>query len=143
MLAALRTVRGAFFAAALLVIAIGVWLDSRLGRGDSCLLPNARSSRGPHRPRPATRDRHSNGQKCKPNATALTWNIAGSKGDTGPKGPKGDTRATGPQGPQGPTGDSGPQGPKGDTATPDPKGRKGATGDTGPQGPKGEAHRPD
>jgi hypothetical protein len=65
---------------------------------------------------------------CPKNTTAISWNVAGVKGDQGIQGTKGDTGfqglngSTGTQGPQGLTG---PQGPKGDA---------GATGQKGDQG---------
>jgi hypothetical protein len=49
---------------------------------------------------------------CKPNETALDWNITGSIGPQGPVGPQG---AQGPQGPEGPAGPQGVQGPQGPT----------------------------
>ena len=143
MFAALRTVRGAVFAAGLLVLAVGVGVATGAipdGRGviHGCYQKNEGQLRVIDTGR---------GERCRPSETALSWNQQGPhgaagpqgpKGDTGPQGPKGDTGATGPQGPQGGTGDTGPQGPKGDTGATGPQGPQGATGDTGPQGPKGD-----
>jgi Collagen triple helix repeat (20 copies) len=134
MFAALRTVRGAVFAAVLLVLAVGVGVatgsipDSG-GVIHGCYQKNEGQLRVID---------SSQGDSCRPSETALSWNQQGPQGTAGPQGPKGDTGATGPQGPQGATGDTGPQGPKGDTGATGPQGPQGATGDTGPQGPKGD-----
>ena len=87
-----------------------------------------------------------NGEECRNNETALSWNQQGPKGDQGDKGDKGDQGETGPQGPQGvpgqqgPQGETGPQGLQGETGPQGPAGADGATGQpgaTGPQGPAG------
>ncbi|HEX8794279.1 MAG TPA: hypothetical protein VF765_25220 [Polyangiaceae bacterium] len=61
---------------------------------------------------------------CRPNETAISWNIQGPVGPVGPVGP------IGPQGDQGPIG---PVGPAGQT---------GATGPQGLQGPAGQPGQP-
>ena len=129
MLAALRTVRGAVFAAVLLVLAVGVGVATGAIPDSGGVIHACYDTPG----QAANDNGHGqlrlidtgSGQKCKPNETALAWNQTGAKGDTGPQGPKGDTGATGAQGPKGDTGATGAQGPQG------------ATGNTGAQGPKG------
>lgn len=71
------------------------------------------------------------GARCKPNETLVSWNIVG------PRGAKGDKGDTGPQGPKGDKGDTGPQGPKGDTGAAGAPGAPGAQGPAGLQGPQG------
>jgi hypothetical protein len=72
---------------------------------------------------------------CSKYETAISWNVAGAKGDAGPQGlpgpagPAGKDGVDGMNGVDGAAGPAGPQGPKGDT---------GATGAQGPQGPKGD-----
>jgi hypothetical protein len=81
-----------------------------------------------------------NGETCKKNETALSWNEQGEQGDTGAAGPAGPAGAQGPAGPAGPAGATGPQGPKGVDGAVGPQGPQGATG---PQGPKGDKGDPD
>jgi hypothetical protein len=81
--------------------------------------------------------------------TAVSWNVAGAKGETGATGPAGAAGATGATGPQGSNGDvgvagangldgaAGPQGAKGDTGPAGADGAKGDPGATGPAGPTG------
>jgi hypothetical protein len=85
---------------------------------------------------------------CTKYETAISWNVAGAKGDTGPQGPQGapglagaagtdgvngTNGVDGKNGVDGAAGAAGPQGPQG------PKGDTGATGAQGPQGPKGDS----
>jgi hypothetical protein len=74
----------------------------------------------------------SQGESCRPNERAISFNETGPAGPPGLPGPKGDTGAPGPQGVTGDTGATGPQGPQGAT------GPQGPQGNTGPQGPQGE-----
>lgn len=67
-----------------------------------------------------------NGEQCRFNEKAISWN---QKGPTGPAGP------TGPTGPAGPTGPSGRGGPG-------PSGPSGASGPSGPSGPAGPTGPP-
>lgn len=83
--------------------------------------------------------------ECKPNETALAWNIQGPKGERGEKGDPGPQGPQGPAGPQGAKGDTGPAGPQGLHGAQGEKGEKGDKGDNGdqgspgPQGPVGPA----
>src|SRR4051794_32092231 len=53
------------------------------------------------------------GDSCKRNEIALTWNQQGPPGPPGPAGTQGATGARGPSGPPGPAGTAGPIGPAG------------------------------
>lgn len=67
---------------------------------------------------------------CRPNETAVEWNIVGPEGEAGPPGPigpQGEVGSPGPQGPAGPQGEVGPQGPAGPAGSAGPQGEAGAS----------------
>lgn len=73
----------------------------------------------------------SQGESCRPNERAISFNETGPAGPPGLPGLKGDTGAPGPQGVKGDTGATGPQGPQGDTGPRGPQGEPGAAGPAG------------
>lgn len=81
------------------------------------------------------------GVLCKRSEQALSWNVAGPRGEPGPAGPVGPAGppgadgATGPQGQVGPAGEQGTQGPAG------PQGPQGSVGERGERGEVGPAGR--
>jgi len=81
---------------------------------------------------------------CKQNATLVSWNVQGPKGDKGDPGPKGDPGAKGEKGDPGPKGDAGGAGPAGPAGAggAGPAGSPGLKGDPGPPGMKGDKGDP-
>lgn len=69
------------------------------------------------------------GQACRANEVAISWNKKGEKGDPG---------SQGPPGAQGPVGEQGPAGEQGAPGEPGAAGLQGEPGPAGPAGPAGE-----
>lgn len=74
---------------------------------------------------------------CRGREHALSWNLAGPRGDPGAAGAAGPRGAAGPKGEQGSTGSDGPSGPPGANGDPGPAGESGPAGPAGPDGARG------